>query len=216
MHALHYYDTVSENSVTVHSVDQRPWGALIVLAASVGLIVFAAASLLVANAGDATVIVTARAIQGVGGALVLGGYGTGLGLASAQLTSVVMSDVPKERSGQASTVQSTVRQVGTALGIAATSTVFASLLSRGITGALSAAPGVNVDAASEIEEGIIESLGASLVSMHDAAIPIGATILDAVTPVYTRAVNASLWVTTGILVVGALAALALPSDRTRS
>lgn len=149
-------------------------------------------------------------------ALFLGGYGMGLGLASAQLTSVVMSDVPKERSGQASAAQSTVRQVGTALGIALTSTVFASLLSRGITGALSAAPGVGADAAGGIEEGIIESLGASLVSMHDAAVPIGAAVLDAVTPVYTRSVNTSLWVTTGILVVGALATLALPSDRDRS
>ncbi len=45
-------------------------------------------------------------------------YGLGLGLASAQLTGTVLRDVPIEVSGQGSATQSTVRQVGSALGTA--------------------------------------------------------------------------------------------------
>ncbi|MGN6324520.1 MFS transporter, partial [Pseudolysinimonas sp.] len=61
-------------------------------------------------------------------------YGFGVGLATAQLTGVVLADVPVERSGQASGTQSTSRQVGSALGIAILGTIlFASL--GGILGA---------------------------------------------------------------------------------
>ncbi len=45
-------------------------------------------------------------------------YGLGLGLASAQLTSLVLGDIPDALSGQASATQSTIRQVGSALGAA--------------------------------------------------------------------------------------------------
>ncbi|MFD0759314.1 DHA2 family efflux MFS transporter permease subunit [Arthrobacter ulcerisalmonis] len=45
-------------------------------------------------------------------------YGLGLGLASAQLTQTTLADIAVERSGQASATQSTVRQVGAALGAA--------------------------------------------------------------------------------------------------
>lgn len=45
-------------------------------------------------------------------------YGVGVGLATAQLTGVIMVDVPMDKTGQASGSQSTARQVGSALGIA--------------------------------------------------------------------------------------------------
>lgn len=44
--------------------------------------------------------------------------GIGLGMASAQLTSTVLADIPSAQSGQASATQSTTRQLGSALGIA--------------------------------------------------------------------------------------------------
>lgn len=58
-------------------------------------------------------------------ALVLLPYGVGLGLASAQLTSTVLRDVPVAQSGSGSAVQSTVRQVGSALGSAVGGTALA-------------------------------------------------------------------------------------------
>ena len=50
-------------------------------------------------------------------------YGIGIGLATAQLTGVIMVDVPMEKIGQGSGSQSTVRQIGSALGIAVLGTV---------------------------------------------------------------------------------------------
>ncbi|MFG2086656.1 MULTISPECIES: MFS transporter [unclassified Spirillospora] len=64
-------------------------------------------------------------------------YGVGLGLTSAQLTNVSLADVPPEQSGQASGTQSTARQIGAALGIAAIGTVFATSLGHTMTDRLS-------------------------------------------------------------------------------
>jgi len=58
-------------------------------------------------------------------------YGMGVGFATAQLTSLVLSDVPPERSGIASGANSTLRQVGSALGIAILGTVLFSALVGG-------------------------------------------------------------------------------------
>ena len=59
-------------------------------------------------------------------------YGMGVGLATAQLTGVILVDVPVERSGQASGMQSTSRQLGSALGIAILGTVLFSSFSNGL------------------------------------------------------------------------------------
>ena len=45
-------------------------------------------------------------------------YGIGIGFALAQLTNVVLSEIPKESSGVASGANTTVRQVGATLGVA--------------------------------------------------------------------------------------------------
>ncbi|WP_181816365.1 MFS transporter [Micrococcus luteus] len=70
-------------------------------------------------------------------------YGLGLGLASAQLTGTVLQDIPVEISGQGSATQSTVRQIGSALGtafagatlsVALAATLPAALDDAGLTG----------------------------------------------------------------------------------
>jgi hypothetical protein len=45
-------------------------------------------------------------------------YGVGVGLAIAQLTSVVLNEIPRDRLGSASGANNTIRQVGAAMGIA--------------------------------------------------------------------------------------------------
>jgi EmrB/QacA subfamily drug resistance transporter len=50
-------------------------------------------------------------------------YGIGSGFAMSQLTNVVLSEIPHDKSGVASGTNTTVRQVGTALGIAVIGTV---------------------------------------------------------------------------------------------
>jgi EmrB/QacA subfamily drug resistance transporter len=53
-------------------------------------------------------------------------FGIGVGFASAQLTNVVLSDMPNARAGSASGANSTVRQLGAALGIALMGAILAS------------------------------------------------------------------------------------------
>lgn len=67
-------------------------------------------------------------------ALVLVPYGVGLGLASAQLTSTVLRDVPPAESGVGSATQSTARQLGTALGSAVGGAALAAALRSVATG----------------------------------------------------------------------------------
>jgi EmrB/QacA subfamily drug resistance transporter len=52
-------------------------------------------------------------------------YGIGIGFAGAQLTNVVLSDIPKASSGVASGTNTTVRQVGAALGVAVIGSILA-------------------------------------------------------------------------------------------
>ena len=60
--------------------------------------------------------------------LVLIVYGAGVGLAIAQLTSVVLSEIPMQQMGVASGANNTIRQVGAALGIAIVGAVFTATL----------------------------------------------------------------------------------------
>ena len=61
--------------------------------------------------------------------LVFLGYGLGVGLAIAQLTNMVLSEIPSRRLGAASGANNTLRQVGAALGIAIIGAVLSSTLS---------------------------------------------------------------------------------------
>jgi EmrB/QacA subfamily drug resistance transporter len=58
-------------------------------------------------------------------------YGIGVGFATAQLTSVILADVPSAQSGEGSAIQSTARQVGSALGIAILGTALVNGLASG-------------------------------------------------------------------------------------
>jgi MFS-type transporter involved in bile tolerance (Atg22 family) len=57
-------------------------------------------------------------------------YGLGVGFATAQLTSVILIDVPVAESGQGSAVQSTSRQIGAALGTAVLGAVLVTSLAN--------------------------------------------------------------------------------------
>lgn len=82
-------------------------------------------------------------------------YGLGLGLASAQLTSLVLADVPTSQSGQGSATQSTVRQVGMAIGTA----VAGALLSMGL--------GYYLSTGTPLDEATRASAGGALQGLRD-------------------------------------------------
>lgn len=81
----------------------------------------------VAGAGATALIIAASAPAWAIAAALLP-YGLGLGLASAQLTSTTLRDVPTAQSGTGSATQSTVRQLGAALGTAVGGTALATSL----------------------------------------------------------------------------------------
>lgn len=88
-------------------------------------------------------------------------YGIGLGLASAQLTSTVLRDVPPAKSAQGSATQSTVRQVGSAFGTAIMGTV----LSVALVHTLGTRAGVSAETAAETRE----SAGSNIPALRSQA-----------------------------------------------
>jgi hypothetical protein len=91
-------------------------------------------------------------------------YGIGIGLATAQLTGVIMVDVPMDKIGQASGSQSTVRQIGSALGIAVLGTVLFTQLQTSLLAKLE-----QLDMPKGIADGfatsVVESAGGNIPGM---------------------------------------------------
>jgi EmrB/QacA subfamily drug resistance transporter len=95
-------------------------------------------------------------------------YGIGVGFATAQLTSIVLSDVPVERSGIASGANSTLRQVGSAMGIAILGTVlFSTLVANSSTNVAAALPGVSPTCVTLVTDLIDESAGQILPALRN-------------------------------------------------
>ncbi len=138
-------------------------------------------------------------------------YGLGVGIATAQLTSVILIDVPVHQSGQASGLQSTVRQLGSSLGVALLGTLL--IVSLGtFTSSRLEAQGVPADQVQAITESVRGSLGGVIPSLEASkqtwtvGNSASAALIDA-TRVTTGAAS--------IIILGGLAAtLALPRDPT--
>lgn len=86
-------------------------------------------------------------------------YGMGVGLATAQLTGVVLADVPVSASGQGSGIQSTSRQVGSALGIAILGTVLFAGLGANLNSRLADDPTIPPAAREQAVSTVVASAG---------------------------------------------------------
>ena len=93
-------------------------------------------------------------------------YGAGLGFASAQLTSLVLSGVPVAQSGQASATQSTIRQWGTALGAAVSGSVLSLALSLVLPRHLTALKGISARMADGLVRSVQSSAGNAIVGLR--------------------------------------------------
>lgn len=60
-------------------------------------------------------------------------FGIGVGATSAQLTNIILSEVPVTLAGEASAANSTIRQIGTSIGIAVLGTILASMIITNLT-----------------------------------------------------------------------------------
>lgn len=139
-------------------------------------------------------------------------YGTGVGLATAQLTSVILADVPVEESGQASGLQSTVRQLGSSLGVAVLGTLLIVSLGAFTSRNLDDA-GVPAAQAEQVTTAVRDSLGAVIPALEadSATSAAGQAAADAL----ISATRLTTGVAAVVIVGGLAATLALPPDRRR-
>jgi len=137
-------------------------------------------------------------------------YGLGVGLATAQLTSVILIDVPPEHSGQASGLQSTARQLGSALGIAMLGTVLALSLGSFAQSELEGA-GVPPARAHVTATAFENSLGTSLIGVR--SVPGASAQVTALDDAYVSAVRRTGLLAAGFIVLGLLMSLALPRGK---
>jgi len=153
-------------------------------------------------------------------AIPLIGYGLGLGLASAQLTGTVLRDIPVAASGQASATQSTVRQIGSALGTAFAGAALSISLALTLPAALSDAQ-VTGAAADQIAEATRQSAGTTITQLRaqgDAS-ALGdqtATAVHALTVGFSDATRWSMLVAAGFLLLGLVGALWLRRNAARA
>ena len=125
-------------------------------------------------------------------------YGMGVGLATAQLTSVVLADVPKDRSGQASGITSTMRQLGSALGIALLGTALFSTFSNGLKTINNA----------QLQDLLVQTAGAPIATLPPEAKVIAERALS-------DAAQSSAIVATGFLILGLIATFRMSNSRSK-
>ncbi len=137
-------------------------------------------------------------------------YGFGVGLATAQLTGVILQDVPVELSGQGSGTQSTSRQVGAALGVAILGTVLftstGGLLASSLDGA-----GVPASQRDEIVSSVVDSAGGAIAGL--AANPQTAEIAPAAETAFSDGTRYAAFTAAGFIAVGLVATLTLGGRR---
>ena len=85
-------------------------------------------------------------------------YGVGVGFASAQLTSVILADVPVRQGGQASGTQSTARQIGSALGTAVLGTILFVGLAHDTEARVAEIAGVSAEQAAQVAQ-VVAAVG---------------------------------------------------------
>lgn len=137
-------------------------------------------------------------------------YGLGVGMATAQLSSVIMSDVPPAQGGQASGLQSTVRQLGSALGIAVLGTLLITTLGTGLQDRLSGS-GMPPAAQQQMVEVVRGSAGAAIPAL--SADPRTAVVAEPARQAMVDASRTTAAFAAGALALGLLATLALPKPR---
>jgi MFS family permease len=134
-------------------------------------------------------------------------YGMGVGYASAQLTGLILADVPVRQSGQASGTQSTARQIGAAMGTAILGTVlFVTLNAQTATQVEEL--GVPLVQAQEVADIVEESAGTVIPSLAEP--PGSPQVQAAASQAFADAVQITAYVAGGFVFLGLLATLALP------
>ncbi|MEV6213765.1 DHA2 family efflux MFS transporter permease subunit [Nocardia sp. NPDC051833] len=140
--------------------------------------------------------------------LILCVYGAGVGFATAQVTNVVLAEIPENDNGQASGIQSAFRQLGSALGIAVLTTVFFTTLSAQIDDDLTAA-GLPQAQAQQYAHAVTSSAGAAIEGF--AAHPETQQVAEAGRTAMTDGITLGGYLAAGFVLLGLIATALIPS-----
>jgi len=139
-------------------------------------------------------------------------YGMGVGFATAQLTGVILSETPVEKSGQASAMQSTSRQVGAAIGTAILGTTLLVGLGINVTNQLedrNVAPPV----AEQVTTAVQQSAGTVIPTLSQQ--PNGQVLVEGASVGYAESTKWVAWVAAAFVILGLLTTLLLPRNAAR-
>lgn len=142
-------------------------------------------------------------------------YGMGLGIASAQLTSIILVDIPTNQSGQGSAIQSTTRQIGTALGTAIVATFMAYSLQSNAQELL-ASTKIPAQIQTQVSQSLSNSAGNIIPALKSPAGPLShlpasmrKETLSTAETAFSNASASAVRIASGFILLGALAALGL-------
>ena len=148
-------------------------------------------------------------------------YGIGIGLATAQLTGVIMVDVPMSSTGQASGSQSTVRQVGSALGVAVLGTLLFTGTQVSMEQRLS---DLEVPTAQSvvIVDAVVDSAGSAIPGLTEGLVSqqvpqsLAEDIASAAGEAFTDGAKWAAWSAAGFLLLGFASTFYLGSQKTKT
>ena len=148
-------------------------------------------------------------------------YGIGIGLATAQLTGVIMVDVPMTSTGQASGSQSTVRQVGSALGVAVLGTLLFTGTQVSMEQRLS---DLNIPTAQSVVlvDAVVDSAGSVIPQLTDGLVAqqvpqeLAEDIATAAGDAFTDGAKWAAWSAAGFLLLGFGSTFYLGSQKTKT
>jgi EmrB/QacA subfamily drug resistance transporter len=137
-------------------------------------------------------------------------YGIGVGLATAQLTGVILQDVPVAQSGQGSGTQSTARQVGSALGIAILGTVLFTTTAGSLSSSLEA-QGVPATTRDQVVSAVVDSAGAAIAGLGQN--PATADAAEAARAAFSDGTRWAAFTAAGFVGIGLIATWGLGAGR---
>lgn len=141
-------------------------------------------------------------------------YGVGVGFATAQLANVVLSEVDPQKSGLASGANSTMRQIGTAVGAALIGTVLLVSLNTGTRANLEAIPGIPAATVDQVVSVIEASDGQALIALRDD--PRAVAVVPAIEDAFTDAARTAGFAAAAFIGLGLLFSLRLPAPATET
>ncbi len=137
-------------------------------------------------------------------------YGLGLGFDAAQLTNVALEDVPVDQSGSASSVTSTFRQVGSALGAAMLGAVLFSTFSGTLTRDISKETQFSAEQQQQIVDTVVNTSGQAIIAYEK--IPGDSAVVTDAKQSYTDAARYTAFSAAGLVALGLIFSLGLPRD----